>query len=166
MLLNLYPRPFVIYKCSFTSYLISDDVNSELGSWRFRQMDNVSKYLERCWELGCSRWYTKWRRGGHRPQTLVTISQRLGPLRATIVTDPDDTDDQMWRQKHATNHCHKEQKAGSSWSYGNWIYNYLCNQCLSLLRVRISIRARCTLCDKVCQRQVGGFSGYSGFLHQ
>jgi len=41
-----------------------------------------------------------------------------------------------------------------SWSYGSWIYNYLCNQCLShqLLWVRISIRSRCTtLCDKVCQ---------------
>ena len=40
------------------------------------------------------------------------------------------------------------------WSYGSWIYNYLCNQCLSPLmsQVRISIRARCiTLCDKVCQ---------------
>jgi hypothetical protein len=39
------------------------------------------------------------------------------------------------------------------WWYGSWIYNYLCNQCLSprLLWVRISIRARCTaLCDKVC----------------
>ena len=41
------------------------------------------------------------------------------------------------------------------WSYGSWIYNYLCkaNQCLStlMLWVRISIRARCaTLCDKVC----------------
>jgi hypothetical protein len=39
-------------------------------------------------------------------------------------------------------------------SYGSWIYNYLCNQCLSplVLWVRISIRARCTpLCDKVCQ---------------
>jgi hypothetical protein len=37
------------------------------------------------------------------------------------------------------------------WSYGSWIYNYLCNQCLSplMLWVRISIRARCTtLCDK------------------
>jgi len=33
------------------------------------------------------------------------------------------------------------------WSYGSWIYNYLCNQCLSplmLLWVRISIRVRCT----------------------
>jgi len=32
------------------------------------------------------------------------------------------------------------------WSYGSWIYNYLCNQCLSplMLWVRISIRARCT----------------------
>ena len=39
------------------------------------------------------------------------------------------------------------------WSYGSWIYNYLCNQCLSPLMwlVRISIRARCTtLCDKIC----------------
>ena len=40
------------------------------------------------------------------------------------------------------------------WTHGIWIYNYLCNQCLSslMLWVRISIRARCTiLCDKVCQ---------------
>ena len=40
------------------------------------------------------------------------------------------------------------------WSYGCWILNYLCNQCLSplLLWVWISIWARCTtLCDKVCQ---------------
>jgi len=22
-----------------------------------------------------------------------------------------------------------------SWSYGSWIYNYLCNQCLSLLKL-------------------------------
>jgi hypothetical protein len=39
------------------------------------------------------------------------------------------------------------------WSYGSWIYNYLCNQCLSslMLWVQILIRARCTkLCDKVC----------------
>ena len=42
-----------------------------------------------------------------------------------------------------------------SWSYGtcSWIYNYLCNQCLSpLMWVRISIRAKCaTLYDKDCQ---------------
>jgi len=40
------------------------------------------------------------------------------------------------------------------WLYGSWIYSYLCNQCLSplMLRVQISIRARCTtLCDKVSQ---------------
>jgi len=32
------------------------------------------------------------------------------------------------------------------WSYGSWIYNYLCNQCLSplMLWLWISIRARCT----------------------
>ena len=40
------------------------------------------------------------------------------------------------------------------WSYGSWIYKYLCNQLLSrlILWVRIWIRTRCTaLCDKVCQ---------------
>jgi hypothetical protein len=39
------------------------------------------------------------------------------------------------------------------WSYGSWIYNYICNQCIPplMLWVRISIRAKCTiLCDKVC----------------
>ena len=41
-----------------------------------------------------------------------------------------------------------------SWSYGSWIYNYMCNQCLSplMLWLRLPLRARCTtLCDKVCQ---------------
>ena len=43
-----------------------------------------------------------------------------------------------------------------SWSYGSWIYNYLCNQCLSplMLWVRISLRQgvlNTTLYDKVCQ---------------
>jgi len=35
---------------------------------------------------------------------------------------------------------------GPPWLYGSWIYNYLCNQCLSqlMLWVWISIRARCT----------------------
>ena len=33
-----------------------------------------------------------------------------------------------------------------SWSYGSWIYNYLCNQCLSPLKlwVRIPFMERCT----------------------
>jgi hypothetical protein len=46
-------------------------------------------------------------------------------------------------------------RAVVSWSYGNWIYNYICNQCRTPLTlwVRIPIR-RCaldkTLCEKVC----------------
>ena len=45
---------------------------------------------------------------------------------------------------------------GAAWplSYDSWIYNYLCNQCLSplMLWIRILIKASCTaLCDKVCQ---------------
>ena len=45
------------------------------------------------------------------------------------------------------------------WSYGNWIYNCLCNRCLSplMMSVRTLIRVRCTtLCDKVCQWLVTG----------
>ena len=58
------------------------------------------------------------------------------------------------------------------WSYGGWIYNYLCNQCLSQLTlwVRTALRRgvlNTTFCDKVCQWLAAGWkSGYSGFLHQ
>jgi hypothetical protein len=43
-----------------------------------------------------------------------------------------------------------------SWSYGSWIYNDLCNQCLSPLTLQVRIPFRpdvldTTLCDKVCQ---------------
>jgi len=36
-----------------------------------------------------------------------------------------------------------------SWSYGSWIFNYLCNQYLLLLTlwVRIPLMARCTRCN-------------------
>jgi hypothetical protein len=56
-----------------------------------------------------------------------------------------------------------------TWSYGSWIYNYLCNQYLSLLMLwdRISIRVKCTNEVYSIQhyvikfvsdlRQVGGF---------
>ena len=42
------------------------------------------------------------------------------------------------------------------WWYGSWIYNYLCNQCLSPLTLWVQIPLRrgvldTTLCDKVCQ---------------
>jgi len=31
-----------------------------------------------------------------------------------------------------------------SWKYGSWIYNYLCNQCLSPLTLWVQIPYRCT----------------------
>jgi hypothetical protein len=36
-----------------------------------------------------------------------------------------------------------------SWSYGSWIYNYMCNQCLSPLQlwVRTPFMMRCTQCN-------------------
>ena len=47
------------------------------------------------------------------------------------------------------------------WSYGSWIYNYLCNQCISLLKLRVWILLivrilNTTLCDKVCQWLAAG----------
>ena len=53
------------------------------------------------------------------------------------------------------------------WLYGSWIYNYLCNQCLSLLTlwVWIPLMVRCTnttLCDKVCHWLAAGMWFSSG----
>ena len=48
----------------------------------------------------------------------------------------------------------RTERPSWTWSYGSWIYNYICDQCLSplVLWVKISIRARCTtLWFKVCQ---------------
>ena len=50
---------------------------------------------------------------------------------------------------------------GPSWSYGIWIYNYLCNQCLSPLMLWVWILLRrglldTTFCDKVCQWLAAG----------
>jgi hypothetical protein len=44
------------------------------------------------------------------------------------------------------------------WTYGTWIYNYLCNQCPSPLKlwVLIPLMAKCTFCDEVCQWLAAG----------
>ena len=51
------------------------------------------------------------------------------------------------------------------WSFGSWIYNYLCNQCLSPLTLWVRIQLmwgvlQTTLYDKFCQLLVTG----RGFL--
>jgi hypothetical protein len=43
-----------------------------------------------------------------------------------------------------------------SWTYGSWIYNYLCNQCPSPLQLGVRTPLGrgildTTLCDKICQ---------------
>jgi hypothetical protein len=50
---------------------------------------------------------------------------------------------------------------GPSWSHGSWIYNYLCNQCILPLPLRVRIPLRrgvldTTPCDKVCQWVAAG----------
>jgi len=60
------------------------------------------------------------------------------------------------------------------WSFGSWINNYLCNQCLSPLTLWVRFPPRrglhdTTLCDKICQWLVAGgwFSpGMPVFFHQ
>ena len=50
--------------------------------------------------------------------------------------------------------CWTEKGPSWSWSYGNWIYNYLCNQCLSPLKFESRVLQGVldtTLCDKVCR---------------
>ena len=50
---------------------------------------------------------------------------------------------------------------GPSWSYGIWIYNYLCNQCLSPITLYVQMPFRrgvldTTVYDKVCQWLAAG----------
>ena len=61
---------------------------------------------------------------------------------------------------------------GPSWSYGSWIYNYLCNQCLSPLKLWVwtPFMVRCTRYNIMwwslsvtCDSTVVFF--FSGFLH-
>jgi hypothetical protein len=54
-----------------------------------------------------------------------------------------------------------QNERGASWSYGSWIYNYLCNQLQSALTVgdRITLSRGvlvATLCYKVCQSLATG----------
>ena len=66
------------------------------------------------------------------------------------------------------------EESSWSWSYGSWIYNYLCNQCLSPLTLWVQTSLRqgvldTTLCDKGCQWLATGqwFSSCTPvFLHQ
>jgi hypothetical protein len=64
----------------------------------------------------------------------------------------------------------KLEEPSWSWSYGSWIYNYICNQCLSplMLWVRIPLRRGVfdtTLCDKVCQWFLPGTPVFSTNTH-
>ena len=54
-------------------------------------------------------------------------------------------------------------KSSWQWSYGSWIYIYVCNQCLSLIALWVQILLRLRsgvldtiLCDKVCQWLAAG----------
>ena len=55
-----------------------------------------------------------------------------------------------------------------SWSYGSWIYNYLCNQYLSQLKlcVRVLLMAWNTRYSKMWWNLAVTYDRYSGFLHQ
>ena len=63
------------------------------------------------------------------------------------------TNNRHWK-KHVIIFCSIDEF--QSWSYGSWIYNYLCNQCLSPLMLWGWTHSwwgvlDTTLCGKVCQ---------------
>jgi len=77
-----------------------------------------------------------------------------------------------WIIMYVFSMCISQLTRGSSWlwSYGSWIYNFLCNQCKwpQTLWVRTLFIARCTrynIMSVTCDRWVV-FFGYSGFRHQ
>ena len=85
---------------------------------------------------------------------LLTFALRTPYIfcRGAMIIDENNFSTQRYSSKDAWGRCGLDL-------YGSWIYNYLCNQCLSPLMfwVRISIRTRyTTLCDKVCQWLVTG----------
>jgi len=71
--------------------------------------------------------------------------------------------------------CHYCRGPSWSWSYGSWIYNYLCNLCPSPLKVRVRIPfiAICTRYNIMwynmsvtCDRSVVFSRSLRGIIHQ
>jgi hypothetical protein len=64
----------------------------------------------------------------------------------------------------------KQKEQTVSWSYGSWIYNYLCNQCLSPLTLWVRIPLMRGILDRTLDYKSVTWgkslvlSGYSGFL--
>ena len=74
-------------------------------------------------------------------------------------------------RKRTCSTIYKKYMGPSYASYGCWIYNYLCNQCILPLTLWVRIPLwwgviDATLWDKVSCGRLVGFSGYSDFLHQ
>jgi hypothetical protein len=61
---------------------------------------------------------------------------------------------------HKNDHIEVYTGAIMSWLYGSWIYNYLCNRCLSPLTLWWGVLTS-TLCDKVCQWLVINFKRFA-----
>ena len=56
-------------------------------------------------------------------------------------------------------------KGSSSWSYGSWIYNYLCNQCPSPLALWVRMLLRRGVLDtRLCDKFVSDMGQVGGFL--
>ena len=102
----------------------------------------------------------KWNKAGERGVLAIHIAKRTSNFKSKL--------------KHNFHSFSIIWKEGLLWSwlYGGWMYNYLCNQCLSPLNlwVWILLMARCTRTtlyslSVTCDRLVV-FSGYSSFAHQ
>ena len=81
-------------------------------------------------------------KGGCRWLQLFTIDFQLFYFRTRIIPDLC----AVISACTCENYISLKREPSWSWSYGSWIYNYLCNQCLSPLKlwVRIPLMARRT----------------------
>ena len=83
------------------------------------------------------------------PPTLSKQSQKTKTATHTVKTVPkkQKLPPTLSKQFHKNchPHCQNSSKKGG-WSYGSWFYNYLCNQCLSPLKLWVwtPFMARCT----------------------
>jgi len=88
---------------------------------------------------------------GNQRYIGYTVSQSQIEFTTCVVntrTYDHDQDDRLYIRSHVV--------PSWLWSYGSWICNYMCNQCLSPLKLWVRISRRrgvldTTLCDKVCQ---------------
>ena len=145
-----------VYRAGWTS-ISSSVCNYKIWRWSF--LGHLTTWDAEIWGQGYYRGTGKFCRNNRNFKSW----KRLYEIYSIV---------SVWKRKHRlrlsirsyvfnTTFSNSTQGPSWSWSYGSWIYNYLCNQCLSPLTLwaRIPLRRgvpNTILCDKVCQWLAAG----------